>query len=44
MIPRVYGRMRTGGDIIWATDFRAETETTRHGGGGKAGGGTEVTE
>ena len=47
MIPRVYGRMRIGGNIIWATDFREETETTRQGGGGKGGGGgggTEVTE
>ena len=24
VIPRVYGRMRTGGNIIWATDFREE--------------------
>ena len=47
VIPRVYGRMRTGGNIIWATDFREESETTRHGGGGKGGsggGGTKVTE
>ena len=47
VIPRVYGRMRIGGNIIWATDFREETETTRQGGGGKGGGGgggTEVTE
>jgi hypothetical protein len=46
VIPRVYGRMRVGGNIIWATDFREETETTRHGGGkgGGGGGGTEVTE
>ena len=29
VIPRVYGRMRVGGNIIWATDFREETETTR---------------
>ena len=39
--------MRTGGNIIWATDFREETETTHQGGGGKGGGGgggTEVTE
>jgi hypothetical protein len=39
--------MRTGGNIIWATDFREETETTRQGGGGKGGGGgggAEVTE
>ena len=37
----------SGGNIIWATDFREETETTRQGGGGKGGGGgggTEVTE
>ena len=47
MVPRVYGRMRVGGNIVWATDFREETETTRQGGGGKGGGGgggTEVTE
>ena len=47
VIPRVYGRMRTGGNIIWASDFREESETTRHGGGGKGGGGgggTKVTE
>ena len=28
VIPRVYGRMRVGGNIIWATDFREETRTT----------------
>jgi hypothetical protein len=47
VIPRVYGRMRTGGNIIWATDFREESETSRHGGGGTGGGGgggTKVTE
>jgi len=47
VVPRVFGAMRTGGNIIWATDFREETETTRQGGGGKGGGGggaTEVTE
>jgi hypothetical protein len=47
VIPRVYGAMRTGGNIIWATDFREETRTTQQGGGGKGGGGgggTEVTE
>jgi hypothetical protein len=32
-IPRLYGRMRIGGNIIWATDFREETRTTRQGGG-----------
>ena len=47
VIPRVYGAMRTGGNIIWATDFREESRTTHQGGGGKGGGGgggTEVTE
>ncbi len=47
VIPRVYGRMRTGGNIIWATDFREVVTTTRQGGGGKGGGGgggTRVTE
>ena len=34
VIPRLYGRMRMGGNIIWATDFREETRTTTQGGGG----------
>ena len=42
VIPRLYGRMRTGGNIIWATDFREETRTTSQG-GGKGGGGGKVT-
>ena len=42
MIPRLYGRMRLGGNIIWATDFREETRTTIQG-GGKGGGGPKVT-
>ena len=42
VIPRLYGRMRLGGNIIWATDFREETRTTRQG-GGKGGGGGKVT-
>jgi uncharacterized membrane protein YeaQ/YmgE (transglycosylase-associated protein family) len=41
VIPRVYGRMRMGGNIIWATDFREETKTTTQG-GGKGGGGGKV--
>ena len=41
VIPRLYGRMRTGGNIIWATDFREETKTTTQG-GGKGGGGGKV--
>ena len=41
MTPRLYGRMRMGGNIIWATDFREETKTTTQG-GGKGGGGGKV--
>jgi hypothetical protein len=33
VIPRLFGRMRIGGNIIWATDFREEIVTTRSGGG-----------
>ena len=33
VIPRLFGRMRIGGNIIWATDFREEVNTTRQGGG-----------
>ncbi|MCU0234569.1 MAG: hypothetical protein MUE90_11150, partial [Thermoanaerobaculales bacterium] len=40
VIPRLWGRMRIGGNLIWATDFREETETNRQRtGGGKGGGG-----
>lgn len=28
VVPRVYGRMRVGGNVIWATDFREEVEVT----------------
>jgi hypothetical protein len=41
VIPRLYGRLRIGGNIIWATDFREETKTTTQG-GGKGGGGGKV--
>jgi uncharacterized membrane protein YeaQ/YmgE (transglycosylase-associated protein family) len=41
VIPQLYGRMRMGGNIIWATDFREETKTTTQG-GGKGGGGGKV--
>ncbi len=41
VIPRLYGRMRIGGNIIWATDFREETRTTSQGGG--KGSGPKVT-
>ncbi len=37
VIPRVYGRHRAGGNIIWATDFREETQTTTQGGARAAG-------
>jgi len=42
IIPRLYGRMRIGGNIVWATDFREETRTTTQRGGGKGGGGGKV--
>lgn len=41
-IPRVYGRARLGGQIIWATDFEEEVRTTSEGSGsgkGVSGGG-----
>ncbi len=41
VIPRLFGRMRIGGNIIWATDFREEVNTTRQGGG--KGSGPKVT-
>jgi hypothetical protein len=34
-IPRVYGRARLGGQIIWATRFEEEAATTSAGGSGK---------
>ena len=40
VIPRLYGRMRIGGNIIWATDFREEVQTSTQGGG--KGGGPKV--
>jgi hypothetical protein len=43
-IPRLYGRMRIGGNIIWATDFREEVRTTTQGGGKGGGGGVTTTE
>jgi len=42
VIPRIYGRMRIGGNIVWATDFREETKTTTQGGGKGGGGGGKV--
>ncbi len=40
-IPRLFGRMRTGGNIIWATDFTESSTTTSQGGG--KGGGPSIT-
>jgi hypothetical protein len=38
VLPRLFGRMRLGGNIIWATDFREEIVTTStRAGGGKGG-------
>jgi hypothetical protein len=39
-IPRIYGRVRLPGQLIWATRFKEEvTTTTQTTGGGRAGGG-----
>lgn len=44
VIPQVFGRMRVGGNVIWATDFREEIVKEKHRGGGKGGGrSVEVT-
>ncbi|HEX7776472.1 MAG TPA: glycoside hydrolase TIM-barrel-like domain-containing protein, partial [Parvibaculum sp.] len=42
-IPRVYGRARLAGQVIWATQF-TEHKSTHASGGGKGGGGASVTE
>ena len=39
-VPRIYGRARVGGQVIWATDFEEEIATSKAGGGGKLGGGS----
>jgi hypothetical protein len=36
-IPRLYGRARLGGQLIWATDFEEEVVTATQSGGGKGG-------
>lgn len=38
-IPRLYGRARLGGQVIWATDFEEEAVTTSQSTGGGKGGG-----
>lgn len=40
-IPRVYGRVRLGGTLIWATRF--QEHVTQEDSGGKGGGGPQVT-
>ncbi len=46
-IPRLYGRARLGGQVIWATDFEEEVITSSQsaggGKGGSFGGGASVT-
>jgi hypothetical protein len=42
-IPRLYGRARIGGQVIWATDFEEETTTTSSGGKGGLGGAPKST-
>jgi hypothetical protein len=41
-IPRVFGRMRLAGQIIWATRFKETASTERQGGGKGLGGGASV--
>jgi len=41
-IPRVYGRVRIAGQIIWATNFEEVVSESREGGKGGLGGGTTV--
>lgn len=44
-IPRIYGRVRSGGQVIWATDFEEEAVTQEANGGGKGiGGGDGATQ
>jgi len=37
-IPHIYGRMRTAGHVIWATQFEETSSTTSTGGGSSGGG------
>ena len=36
-IPRVFGRMRVAGQLIWSTNFKETATTTETGSGGKGG-------
>ncbi len=42
-IPRVFGRMRVAGQVIWATRFRETVTETTESAGGKGGGGASAT-
>ncbi len=42
VLPCIYGRMKIGGNIFWATDFLEKASTTTQGGSGKGGGGSKV--
>ena len=43
-VPRLYGRMRVAGQLLWATKFKETVSTNKTHGGGKGGGGTTVTD
>jgi hypothetical protein len=43
-IPRIFGRCRAAGQLLWATRFKETVTTTTAGGGKGMGGGTSVTE
>lgn len=42
-VKRIWGRVRIGGNVIWATNFKEKKNTTKQGGKG-GGGGVETTE
>jgi hypothetical protein len=41
-IPRAYGRARLGGQVIWASKFREDSDTDTQKVGGKGGGGVKA--
>ncbi|HEX3754558.1 MAG TPA: glycoside hydrolase/phage tail family protein [Rhizomicrobium sp.] len=43
-IPRLFGRMRLAGQLIWASQFKETATTTKTSSGGKGGASTTVTE
>ena len=45
VMPKLFGRCRLGGQVIWCTEFKevAETTTTEQSSGGKGGGGEQET-